>query len=225
MYKRDNQLRIEDFVFPYGKLNRENEWVKLAELVPWETVEEIYALQFENNGHPAHPARMALGALIIKQRLKCSDVWTVRHISENPYLQYFIGLKEYSDVCPFGASTMVAFRKRFSQEDIAAILVALYFKRSNRLKNYFVRIMRAVPDDAPRLLSDWLALAEQYGQKEFEACIKAYHNWSAEILNAIRFPWSNGYTEGCNNKTKVLKRVCFGVRNFSRFRNRILHCV
>ena len=31
------------------------------------------------------------------------------------------------------------------------------------------------------------------------------------------------YTEGCNNKTKVLKRVCFGVRNFNRFRNRILH--
>ncbi|MDD6108159.1 MAG: transposase, partial [Clostridiales bacterium] len=32
------------------------------------------------------------------------------------------------------------------------------------------------------------------------------------------------YTEGCNNKTKVLKRVCYGLRNFHRFRNRILHC-
>jgi transposase len=36
-------------------------------------------------------------------------------------------------------------------------------------------------------------------------------------------PWSNGFTEGCNNKIKVLKRICFGVRNFRRFRNRILH--
>ncbi|WP_218118807.1 transposase [Megasphaera paucivorans] len=25
-----------------------------------------------------------------------------------------------------------------------------------------------------------------------------------------------------NNKINVLKRVCFGIRNFSRFRNRIL---
>ena len=25
-----------------------------------------------------------------------------------------------------------------------------------------------------------------------------------------------------NNKTKVLKRVCFGMRNFRNFRNRIL---
>ncbi|NLL46606.1 MAG: transposase, partial [Clostridiales bacterium] len=32
------------------------------------------------------------------------------------------------------------------------------------------------------------------------------------------------FPEGCNNKIKVLKRVCFGVRNFSRFRNRIFHC-
>ena len=37
-------------------------------------------------------------------------------------------------------------------------------------------------------------------------------------------PYSNGFTEGCNNKTKVLKRVCFGVSCFSTFRNRILHC-
>lgn len=93
-----------------------------------------------------------------------------------------------------------------------------------RLKNYFLLVMRADPNDAPQLFSKWLLLAEHYKIKEFDACIKAYHNWSSEILNSIQFPWSNGFTEGCNNKTKVLKRVCFGVRNFYRFRNRILHC-
>ena len=124
MYKDSSQLRIEDFVFPYGTLDQENDWVKLAEIVPWETIEKGYAAQFVNNGHPAHPARMAFGALVIKQRLKCSDEWVVKHISENPYLQYFIGMKEYSSKCPFGASTMVAFRTRFSPKDIARILDA-----------------------------------------------------------------------------------------------------
>ena len=103
MYKDNSQLRIEDFVFPYGTLDPENDWVKLAALVPWDTVEQRYAAQFVNNGHPAHPARMAFGALLIKQRLKCSDEWVVKHISENPYLQYFIGMKEYGSSCPFGA--------------------------------------------------------------------------------------------------------------------------
>lgn len=122
MYKQDRQMKLEDFVFPYGKLSPENEWVKLAELLAWDRIEERYAAKFENNGHPAHPCRMALGALLIKQRLRCSDEWTVRHVSENPYLQYFIGMKEYGDICPFGASTMVAFRKRFSEEDMAEIM-------------------------------------------------------------------------------------------------------
>jgi len=121
MYKWDRQIKIENFVFPFGKLDPENDWVKLAGMIPWDEVEESYAKMFVNNGHPAHPARVALGALIIKQRLKCSDEWTVKHVSENPYLQFFLGMSEYSG-CPFGASTMVEFRRRFSEDDLKAII-------------------------------------------------------------------------------------------------------
>ena len=124
MYKKETQLAFEDFVFPFGELDSENEWVKLAGLIPWDTVERAYAKQFVDNGHPAHSARIALGALIIKQRLRCSDEWTVRHVSENPYLQFFLGMKAYSSKAPFGASTMVEFRKRFPPEAIATILEA-----------------------------------------------------------------------------------------------------
>ena len=53
MYKDNSQLRIEDFVFPYGKLDPENDWVRLAALVPWDVAEERYAARFVNNGHPA----------------------------------------------------------------------------------------------------------------------------------------------------------------------------
>jgi len=124
MYKKVQQLSFNDFVFPYGELNQENEWIKLAAIVPWDVAEQEYAKLFVDNGAPAHSVRIALGACIIKQRLKCSDEWTVRHISENPYLQYFLGMKEYSNKCPFGASTMVDFRKRFPPEVIAALLKA-----------------------------------------------------------------------------------------------------
>lgn len=122
MYRKQLQMELTDFVFSYGTLNEENDWVKLAALIPWDKVEENYAKHFVNNGHPAHSARRALGALLIKQRLKCSDEWTVKHVEENPYLQYFLGEKEYSNKCQFGASTMVEFRKRFTEKDIAAIM-------------------------------------------------------------------------------------------------------
>ncbi|MBR2924476.1 MAG: transposase [Clostridia bacterium] len=42
------------------------------------------------------------------------------------------------------------------------------------------------------------------------------------MLNAFDCPYSNGFTEGCNNKIKVLKRIAFGYRSFHNFRSRIL---
>ena len=107
MYPQYHQMTLDDYDFPFGKLDPENEWVKLAALVPWDVAEEEYAKQFVNNGHPAHPVRIALGALIIKQKLKCSDEWTVRHVSENPYLQFFLDMKSFTSKCSFGASTMI----------------------------------------------------------------------------------------------------------------------
>ena len=41
-------------------------------------------------------------------------------------------------------------------------------------------------------------------------------------LNAFDSGLSNGYTEGCNNKIKVIKRNAYGMRNFENFRARIL---
>lgn len=93
------------------------------------------------------------------------------------------------------------------------------------LKNDFVNAMHTKEVDvARRKLGNWLYQAERSNLKEFKACTIAVHNWYTEITNSFVFPYTNGFTEGCNNKTKVIKRVCFGVRNFRRFRNRILHC-
>jgi len=73
------------------------------------------------------------------------------------------------------------------------------------------------------MLLDWFQSVAVLDLPEFDSCVSAYRNWYHEILNSMDVPWSNGYIEGCNNKTKVLKRICFGMSNFPRFRNRILH--
>ncbi|OQB97407.1 MAG: hypothetical protein BWX81_00908 [Spirochaetes bacterium ADurb.Bin110] len=103
-----------DMVFG-GKLNRQNRWVILAELIPWDKVEEKYAALFvTNNGRPALPVRVALGALIVKEKKKISDEELVEDIRESPYLQYFLGYEGYKDELPFDPSMMVHFRKRLS---------------------------------------------------------------------------------------------------------------
>ena len=94
-----------------------------------------------------------------------------------------------------------------------------------RIKNEFLSVfhLKSSAEGRPRLV-DWLLSVEVMQMPEFNDCTKAYRNWFQEILNSMDVPWSNGYIEGCNNKTKVLKRVCFGMRNFNNFRKRILFC-
>lgn len=93
------------------------------------------------------------------------------------------------------------------------------------LKNDFLFLMHSPNSQvAKELLADWIYRAESSHLPEFQDCTRAIHNWGQLILNSFIVPFTNGYTEGCNNKTKVLKRVCYGLRNFHRFRNRILHC-
>ena len=94
-----------------------------------------------------------------------------------------------------------------------------------RVKNDFLTVIRSKSsaEGKPRLV-DWLYSIEVMDLPEFRDCTKAYHNWFREIVNAMDVPWTNGYIEGCNNKTKVLKRVSYGMRNFNNFRKRILFC-
>jgi hypothetical protein len=57
---------------------------------------------------------MALGALIIQEKLGISVRPRVEQIRENPYLQYFIGQLSYSNELPFYPSLLVHFRQRIS---------------------------------------------------------------------------------------------------------------
>ena len=94
-----------------------------------------------------------------------------------------------------------------------------------RIKNEFLNVIRCKSaSEGKKLLADWLFSVESMELPEFDDCTKAYHNWFQEIVNSMDVPWTNGYIEGCNNKTKVLKRVTYGMRNFSHFRKRILFC-
>ena len=119
MYRREHrdQLSFKDFLLPFGgQLSSDNRWIKLAELIPWDELEDDYASQFcKGFGAPAKPFRMALGALIIKARLGLTDEELVEQIKENPYLQFFLGLEGFQYSSPFDPSMMVYFRKRLPE--------------------------------------------------------------------------------------------------------------
>ncbi len=128
MYKKQKNkqqlsLDFEDFFLPFGgKLDGNNRWVKLAGIIPWDDFEQQYCNHFSDSmGAVALPFRVALGALIIKERLRITDRESVEQIKENPYLQFFLGFSEFSYDDPFDASMYVYFRKRISSKILAQI--------------------------------------------------------------------------------------------------------
>ena len=78
-------------------------------------------------------------------------------------------------------------------------------------------------DSAKEAMSEWVDSALDCGLPRFKKCAETMINWMTGILNSFSTPVTNGFTEGCNNKIKVLKRNAYGYQNFNRFRNRILH--
>ena len=132
MYRKRNreQMTVEDFVPPYGgKLDARNRWVILAKIVPWDMIEEIYAKSFKTNsldGRPPIPSRIAFGALYIKEYENLPQDRTMQHISENVYMQYFLGLTEFIPSPFFDSSMLSHFANRFSKEDIAKINEEIY---------------------------------------------------------------------------------------------------
>jgi len=124
MYRALDQPEFPNFYLPFGgKLDPQNRWVKLATIIPWKLLEADYCQNFADSGMgaPALDCRIALGALIIKERLTLTDEETVAQIRENPYLQYFLGLHEYLQENLFDPSMMVHFRKRISPESLQEI--------------------------------------------------------------------------------------------------------
>ena len=102
---------------------------------------------------------------------------------------------------------------------VSPTLSSAYF-----LKEDFLKLLQCSDrDTAKKHLSSWIENAGSSGIIQFIKCSDTMRNWFTGILNSFVCNYTNGFTEGCNNKIKVLKRIAFGYRNFYRFRNRILH--
>lgn len=109
--------------------------------------------------------------------------------------------------------------------ELARMLNSSYdLEKAYVLKERFYEVFRKqTRTEAKKELGNWLLLAADLSLPEFRHCITTFSNWKTEIANIIGERVSNGFIEGSNNKIKVLKRISYGVRNFDRFRNRILY--
>lgn len=122
---------------------------------------------------------------------------------------------------------LLSHMEDLSDENKAAVeqmlLMSHELREAYLLKEKFYAFMRSVDSiQAKERLREFRLHANVVDLPEFESFLKTLQNWEPYILNAFNCHYSNGYTEGVNNKIKVLKRIAFGYRNFRNFRTRIL---
>ena len=96
-------------------------------------------------------------------------------------------------------------------------------RRAYGLRLAFRKIFKiySIPN-IERYIQLWLNAVENSHLPEFSNFKVSFNSWFPQIVNALVLPYSNGFTEGCNNNIKVLKRISYGLRHFKRFRVRIL---
>lgn len=123
-YVSPNQLVLAGFESPFEqKLNPTNRWAVLAHLIPWDYICNLY-LKFvpvSQTGRPPLNPRIVLGSLIIKHMCNLDDRETVDQISENIYMQYFLGYPSFTNETFFDPSLFVEFRKRLGMDNLNAI--------------------------------------------------------------------------------------------------------
>lgn len=126
-YESTAQLTIEEFKTPFQtSLLADNRWVTLSKIVPWDKFASIYISKMNATfGRPSISPRVVLGAMIIKHIEKLDDRGVILAIQENPYMQFFVGLKEFSPQAIFDPSLFVEIRKRIGANVFDALNVEM----------------------------------------------------------------------------------------------------
>src|SRR5699024_6752400 len=106
--------------------------------------------------------------------------------NQNWYLKRYIGMSDY---LKWAYQLKKAYRNWFEESKTIG-------------DNDLVRIKQR--------LYQFYELVNDSGIKELQKAIETFKNWQKEILSSFAFDLHNGYIEGINNQTKVIKRNAFG---------------
>jgi hypothetical protein len=118
-YKSPKQIELFEFAHPFETaLDKENRWVRLSKILPWDQLVGIYSRSLsKSKGRYGIDGRIAVGSLIIKHKLGLSDREVIETLKENIYLQYFVGLKKFQKEGIFDSSLFVELRKRMGSQE------------------------------------------------------------------------------------------------------------
>ena len=98
-----------------------HEMVLLADNIDWDYFENEFTSLYSYVGQSSVPLRVIVGCLILKHMYNLGDETLAKAWIENPYMQYFCGMRCFEHKFPFDPSDFCHFRKRIGEEGFEKI--------------------------------------------------------------------------------------------------------
>jgi IS5 family transposase len=104
-------------------INHGHGLVKLAGAVDWNSLDEMFGSTYcPDNGRPGVSTRLMVALHYLKYTHNLSDEEVVACWVENPYWQYFSGMKWFEHKVPINPSSMTRWRKRIGEAGAEELL-------------------------------------------------------------------------------------------------------
>jgi hypothetical protein len=204
-YTAQNQLEIFDFKTEFeSKLDPNNRWVKMAKLLDWDRLAEVYSQNFSSTmGAKGIDARIIIGALIIKHIEAKDDRGTIDAIKENPYMQFFLGFDHFSSEAVFDPSLFVHIRKRLGNGDFDKMNQVIIAQALNLNEKDKTKKERKNTDEDNFSDNDSSKESTNKGKLQMDATIADAH---------IKFPTDLSLLNDSREKSeKLIDRLCLSL--------------
>ena len=110
---------LEDLV------DKKHSLIQLSQVIPWKDLDGCFGeLYVEAKGRPGNPTRLMVGLHYLKYQHDLSDEELVARWVENPYWQFFCGMKHFQHKCPIHPSSLTRWRQRIGEEGAEKLLAA-----------------------------------------------------------------------------------------------------
>ena len=129
-------------------------------------------------------------------------------------------LKKSSDLNTSRWTYIKLFKRPMNQLDIVNELLS-YDETLNLAYQTVQHMRNCLQHNDPECFFKQIDNLDKELPQWFREKFKVFKKYRNGVENAFVLPYSNGITEGINNKIKTIKRVSFGYRNFFNLRDRI----
>jgi transposase, IS5 family len=103
-------------------VNHSHALVRLAHETNWQPFDEMLGASYSDMGRPGVTTRLMVALHYLKYQHDLSDEAVVAHWVENPYWQYFSGIKYFEHDLPIEPSSMTKWRKRIGEQGAESLL-------------------------------------------------------------------------------------------------------